>query len=206
MVITDPNPDERGTERWFTISSSPTQNDIQITTRLIEPKHSEFKKDLFHLKPGDSIEIEGPEGKFLLPDKAEKIVWIAGGIGATPFIAQMQYLLDSKDQQRDIIFLHGLRSLDEDPCKDIVQQCEEAMPNFKRIIILSQDTPSDWQGEHGYIDDKLIQKNVPDSSKRQIYVSGPEPMVDAMKDILLSIQVDEKNIHQDWFPGYKEKY
>lgn len=206
MTIPDKHPDERGIERWFTISSSPTQADIQITTRLVEPKHSEFKKDLFHLEPGDNVDIDGPEGKFLLPEKSDKILWIAGGIGVTPYISQMQYLLDTNDLEREIILLHGLRNLDEDPCNEIVQKCEKAMPHFSRVIVLSQDIPSDWQGEQGYIDDKLIQKNVSDLSKRQIYVSGPEPMVDALKDMLVKINISEDHIHQDWFPGYKEKY
>jgi len=205
-VIEDLHPDERGIERWFTISSSPTEKNIIITTRLISGKHSEFKDDLFHLKPGDDIKVDGPEGKFVLPAEGKKILWIAGGIGVTPFISQMQYLLDTKDLERNIVLLYGLRTLDEDPCTELVKKCQKAMPKFQIERILSETIPKDWNGQTGYIDAKLIKNVIPDYIERELYVSGPEPMVDAMKAILLKIGVDENNLHQDWFPGYKEKY
>ncbi len=206
MIIPDEHPDERGIERWFTISSSPTQADIQITTRLVEPKHSEFKNDLFHLQAGDTIDIDGPEGKFVLPQKSEKLLWIAGGIGVTPFISQMLYLLDTNDLERDVVLLHGLRQLEEDPCRQLVETCSAKMTNFRREIVLSEQPTKDWKGETGYIDQALITRNVGDYLERQCFVSGPEPMVDAMKDMLLEMKLPESQIHQDWFPGYKEKY
>lgn len=203
--IDDPDPDERGNQRWFTISASPTQPDIIITTRLVE-QHSEFKDDLFQLKTGDNIDIKAPMGDFVLPAKSAKVLWIAGGIGVTPFISQLQFLLDSEDYKRDITLLHGIRSLNEDPCKELIKKCLEAMPRFKVERILSESKPQDWQGYTGYITGPLIKKAAFDYLKRQVFVSGPEPMVDAMKDILIKIGVKEKSIHQDWFPGYKDKY
>lgn len=77
VTVDDPNPDERGNQRWFTISASPTQADIIITTRLVE-QHSEFKDDLFGLKPGDTLDAKGPMGDFVLPAKSANILWIAG--------------------------------------------------------------------------------------------------------------------------------
>jgi ferredoxin-NADP reductase len=52
----------------------------------------------------------------------------------------------------------------------------------------------------------MIQQVVPDYLEREVYISGPEPMVDAMKESLLGIKIQDDHIHQDWFPGYKEKY
>lgn len=205
-VIPDPDSDERGTKRWFTMSSSPTQADIIITTRLVSGLHSEFKDDLFHLGAGDTIDINGPDGDFTLPSKTAQLLWIGGGIGVTPFISQLQYLLDTKDLERDIVILHGIRSLDEDPCAELVKRCRAEMPHLRIERILSEDIPKDWPGETGYITAELIKKITPNYLERQIYVSGPEPMVDAMKETLLKIGVGEAHIHQDWFPGYKEIY
>ncbi|MFO0862640.1 MAG: FAD-dependent oxidoreductase [Candidatus Saccharibacteria bacterium] len=205
VTVDDPNPDERGNQRWFTISASPTQADIIITTRLVE-QHSEFKDDLFGLKPGDTLDAKGPMGDFVLPAKSANILWIAGGIGVTPFISQLQYLFDSKEYSRNIVLLHGVRSLNEEPAAGLIKQCEAVMPHLKVVQVLSESKPPNWQGHTGYITAPLIQKAVPDYIERQLFVSGPEPMVDSMKEILLKINVPEKNIHQDWFPGYKEKY
>lgn len=204
--IDDPNPDERGNKRWFTISSSPTQSTISITTRLIAPKHSEFKNDLFNLEPNQTISIKNPEGSFILPSKNTKILWLAGGIGITPFMSQMQYMFDTKDFERDIILLHGLRTLEEDPCADLIQKCQKVMPKLKIIRVLSESSPTNWRGPTGYIDKNLLSKQVPDLTRRDIYISGPEPMVDSFTEMLLSVGVNKDQLHQDWFPGYTEKY
>jgi ferredoxin-NADP reductase len=197
--------DERGPIRWFTISASPTQTDIIITTRLVE-QHSEFKEELFHLKTGDTMLFEGPFGEFVLPAKTAKILWIAGGIGVTPFISQLQYLLDSEDYNRDIVLLLGLRSLNEDPASELIKKCLVVMPKLRVERILSESKPRDWLGYTGYITNPLVAKAVPDYKNRQIYVSGPEPMVDGIIANLQKIEVKEKNLHKDRFPGYKDKY
>lgn len=203
------HPDNRGSKRWFTISSAPTQEDITITTRLIE-KHSEFKDDFFHLKPGNAITATGPHGDFLLPvDVNTSILWIAGGIGATPFISQMKFLLDNGILSRDIVFIHGLRDLLENPADKVIRQCQKKMAKFSYFTVISElsSLPKNYSGYKGYIDSKVIESIAPDFKKRQIYVSGPEPMVDSIKKILIkNLAVREKNIHQDWFPGYKDKY
>jgi len=206
MTIPNTHPDERGIKRWFTISSSPTQEDIIITTRLVSPRHSVFKEDLFHLEAGQKVAIAGPDGKFVLPRQDQKILWIAGGIGATPYISQLQYLLDNKQFERDIVLLLGLKSLDEDPCAALLEKCLDVMPNLKLIRVISDKIPADWTGPTGYITQQLLTKSVTGISSRQVYVSGPEPMVDAMKETILKIGIDESQIHQDWFAGYTEKY
>ena len=206
MTIASTHPDERGIKRWFTLSSSPTQPDIIITTRLVSPKHSVFKADLFKLSSGENVGVEGPDGKFVLPAKDQKLLWIAGGIGVTPYISQLQYLLDNKQLERDIVLVLGLRSLDEDPCVELVKKCLLVMPNFKIIRVISENIPANWTGPTGYITQELLTDTVEDILDRQVYVSGPEPMVDAMKDTLLKTGLAESHIHQDWFAGYKDKY
>ena len=161
---------------------------------------------MFKLSSGESVGVEGPDGKFVLPAKNQKILWIAGGIGVTPYISQLQYLLDNKQFDRDIVLVLGLRSLDEDPCVELVKKCLLVMPNFKIIRVISENIPANWTGPTGYITQELLTDTVEDILDRQVYVSGPEPMVDAMKDTLLKTGLAESHIHQDWFAGYKDKY
>ena len=205
-VIPSKETDERGNKRWFTISSSPTEKDIIITTRLVST-HSEFKDDLFHLKSGDAISIKGPMGDFVLPTKSTKIIWIAGGIGITPFMSQLQYLIDTQDYDRNIVLIHGLQDLEQNPCSKLLEVCKIKMPKFSLVQVLSNQVPKDWQGATGYINENVIKKSAPDFINRQIYVSGPEPMVDSVTEMLVvNVGADKRSIHQDWFPGYKEKY
>ena len=203
--IPQQHPDDRGQKRWFTLSSSPTENSIDITTRKLL-KHSSFKDYLFRLKRNDEISINGPSGSFILPDNSQKLVWIAGGIGITPFRSQIKYLTDSKIFDYSITLFHGNKSLEDNICRDLMTNYHHKNPNFKYIEVLSENIPKHWTGESGYIDKKIIQKYVDDLQSRHYYISGPEPMVDAVKIKLSSIAIDDNHIHQDWFPGYTDMF
>lgn len=77
------NPDEQGTKRWFTNSAAPHEGIMQITTRVTD---STFKQALAKLVEGDELQlIENPEGDFVWQDSKLPIIFVAGGIGVTPF-------------------------------------------------------------------------------------------------------------------------
>ncbi len=76
--------DDRGDTRWFTISSAPHERLLRITTRIARPSSS-FKHALTGLAPGALAQAEGPAGDFTYRDEARPAVFIAGGIGITPF-------------------------------------------------------------------------------------------------------------------------
>src|ERR1035437_9590818 len=77
--------DDRGSDRWFTISSAPFEKNVMITTRLTPDKGSSFKKKLTSLKIGKTIEVSNIDGDFTVDDPTKEHVFIAGGIGITPF-------------------------------------------------------------------------------------------------------------------------
>jgi len=87
--------DPRGPTRHFTISSSPTEDNLLRLTTRIRPE-SAYKKTLDELKIGDTVSGEGPSGTFIL-DEHEKgpHVLIAGGIGITPFRSFIKYNIDN---------------------------------------------------------------------------------------------------------------
>ena len=85
--------DDRGAKRWFTLSSSPTDALISITTRFNKEHSSTFKETLFALTPGTEVNFTGPMGDFVLPKQIDKpLVFVAGGIGVTPFHSMMAWL------------------------------------------------------------------------------------------------------------------
>ena len=97
-------PDERGDTRHFTISSSPTEGDlIRITIRIRQ--ESGYKKTLDELPIGSEVEGKGPQGTFLFDSKIEYNIFLAGGIGITPFRSIIKNVIDDKQKQKTNIHL-----------------------------------------------------------------------------------------------------
>lgn len=201
--LPDQQADDRGAKRWFTLSSSPSESDLCITTRMVE-KHSTFKGDLDKLAIGGSIEVDGPEGDFTLPPTG-KLLWVAGGIGVTPFRSQTKYLID-KAENRDIILLHGNNAPADIAYRELFELANSKITGFCYVPVVQNFSTTVWTGRTGRIDQALLTDATPDISEREIFVSGPEPMVDAIKTQLLAIGLDDAKIHQDWFPGYTDEF
>src|SRR3989338_6724385 len=85
--LSHPESDQRGVSRYFTISSAPQEKTIMMTTKFVPGDGSSFKQALLKIAPGDHIEAEGPSGSFTYQDHLQEVVFVAGGIGITPFRA-----------------------------------------------------------------------------------------------------------------------
>jgi ferredoxin-NADP reductase len=189
-VLDHPDPDDRGVERYFSIASAPHEKHVMVTTRFA-PKSSTFKKALRNLKPGDTIEADQLEGDFVVEDSENTFVFIAGGIGITPFRA---ILLDLDHKQKPLNVQLLYANHDQDfPYRQELEALRERHPNFRINYVVSPNR----------IDQESIPKLVPDLKKPLLYVSGPEPMVESMDEILKAIGVPEERIKSDFFPGYE---
>jgi glycine betaine catabolism B len=194
-TLNHPNPDERGIKRFFTIASSPTEDFILLTTKFYD-KPSTFKQALKLLEPGDEILANDLQGEFTLPlDQNRKLVWIAGGIGITPFRAMTKYLLDT-GEKKDIVLLYSNKNEQEIIFKELLDQAEEI--GLKTIFVNTDQS--------GYIDQELIKTKIPDWAKRLFYLSGPEAMVEAFEKWLLEMGISEDNLKRDYFDNYTETH
>lgn len=182
--------DDRGSDRWFTISSAPSEKHVMITTRLAAEKGSTFKKALQELKIGDAIEMSDLDGEYIVEDLAAEYVFIAGGIGITP-IRSILKELDQKGAQISATVLYANRDQNI-VFKDELESFVKNNPKLKIQYIISPDR----------IDEAKIKELVPDLQKPLFYVSGPEPMVEGLGNTLKAIGVQADHLIQDWFPGY----
>ena len=173
-------------QRFFTIAAAPSEGEFHISTRV---GPSAFKQALNALQPGDTIEAHGIEGDFTWEETGEPVVLVAAGIGVTPF---RSILLERHAQGKPLnaTLLHYNRE-EAIPFKDnefAKLQAEHPELTIKYIV-----------GEHVTTDSIL--ENAPNALSHMTYLSGPEPMVDAVGDELIKRGV---NLKQDWFPGYTE--
>jgi ferredoxin-NADP reductase/Na+-translocating ferredoxin:NAD+ oxidoreductase RnfD subunit len=192
--------DARGNRRTFTIASSPTEPEIHLGVKFYEPSSS-FKKALQSMRPGDTIAAGQLAGDFTLPkDPNQKLAFIAGGIGITPFRSMLAYLADTKSP-RDIALFYAVTGADQVAYSDILEN--KAAHGAKIIYVLSTpEIPKDWKGETGFITPEMITKYVPDYKDRTFYISGPNAMVDAYKSLLSKLGIPSTQIKSDYFPGY----
>jgi len=193
--------DSKGRVRTFSIASAPQDPDLVVAMRLTD---TSFKHSLTGLSPGAAVEIEGPYGDLTLHvDAARPVVFLAGGIGITPFRSIIRdatlrglphdlYLFYSNRRPADAAFLSELREL------------EKQNTRFKLIATLTDagNANADWSGEHGYVTREMIAKHVGAVRQPVYYVAGPPAFVAAMRALLDNAGVSGANIRTELFPGY----
>ncbi len=190
VVLPHDHADSRGEERWFTIAAAPFEGRPRITTRIIGEGESSFKKALAALEPGSRLEVKTPEGDFTLEDPDAEYVFIAGGIGFTPFHAILTELAHQGSMPK-ITVLYGARSK-KPVYYDELQGLQERYSQLQVHYIIEPER----------ISEAVIRRYVPMLTDPYFYVSGPEPMVEAFDDMLREMGTPEAHIKQDYFPGY----
>jgi ferredoxin-NADP reductase/Na+-translocating ferredoxin:NAD+ oxidoreductase RnfD subunit len=196
------NADSRGTRRYFTIASSPTERVLRLGVKLY-PKGSSYKNALVN-SDGD-MPIVGAQlsGDFTLPrDATRKLAFLAGGIGITPFRSMIKYLIDTR-QRRPIVLLYSNKAADEVVYRDVLDEAREEL-GIRTVYTLTDRVkrPTGWHGRMGRIDAKMIAEEVPDYRERIFYVSGPQAMVNAFEATLKRMGVSADQIKIDFFPGF----
>jgi ferredoxin-NADP reductase len=182
--------DDRGSDRWFTIASAPCERHVMLTTRFASKQGSTFKNALKALKPGDSIEVSDLDGDFIVTDSRKSYVFIAGGIGITPFRAILKEWAHAGKPLRARLLYANRDNVAA--YKKELDAMARRNPNFKIHYLFSPQR----------VDEQTLKELVPDLKTPLFYVSGPEPMVESVGKLLQQIGIPPKRIKQDWFPGY----
>ncbi len=196
------SPDNRGNRRYFTVASSPTEGNIRLGVKFYE-ESSSFKNHMIAMAPGETIVASQLAGDFTLPkNKDKKLVFIAGGIGVTPFRSMLKYLLD-KNEKRTITVLYSNKSVSDIVYGDVFDAAWSKLGIGTVYTLTEQNLiPPSWNGERGYIDAAMIKKYIPDYRERTFYISGPRSMNLAFEDTLKKMGISRRQIKTDYFPGF----
>lgn len=183
--------------KHFTLSSSPTEDFLEITKRLTGHP---FANALAGLSSGDKVSMMGPYGDFTFQGEYDKIGMLSGGIGITPLRSMIKYSIDKK-LDVNIILLYS-NSLESDIAfRDELEDIQRKNPNIKVIKTITRPGP-DWKGVTGRINAEMVKKFIPDCLERTFYTSGPQKMVDAMVSLMKELEIPDEQIKQEYFPGY----
>lgn len=192
--------DSRGNRRYLTLSSSPTENFYSVAIKMPPENPSSFKQTLAKLGAKDYILAGSLAGSFTLPKNAQqKLSFIAGGIGVTPYRSMIKYLVDT-NQNRDICLFYSANQANQLAYKSLFKNAQKC--GLKTIYVATKDAQPTPGVHSGTIDKDLIIASLPDWKDRLFYISGPVSFVKYIRIALLDIGVKPSKIKADYFPGY----
>lgn len=202
LVLPGPLDDPRGSNRIFSLSSSPTEQGIlSITTR---DSGSPFKQRLLH-DPGEdlTVEVRGPLGSFLL-DPERPAVLLTGGIGITPFRSMVRAAAD-RGFKEPVILLYSNRWVEEIIFHRELDEIAAGHDLFTvdYTVTRPEESKGPWDGRRKRIDAFWIEETASRLLNPRFYVCGPPAMVHELNAMLsYQIGIPDDDILSEEFEGY----
>ncbi len=182
-------------KKAYSICSSPFETGfVDLCIKLVEGGLA--TNWFWTLKEGDPVTITIPYGGFLIQEPIEDdLIFVATGTGLAPLRSMIKTLLH-EGCSKNILLIFGVRYENEILYEEEFRALEKKYAHFKFIPTISRPKsgPKPWEGEVGYVQDKL-KKYVPNSKGKKIYLCGLVPMIEAVEKTALEIGFDKKQIH-----------
>jgi len=181
--------------RTFSIASAPHEPQLTVATRM---RDSAFKRVLKNAQPGLQAEIDGPAGLMTLhEDAARPAVFLAGGIGITPFLAMARDAAKRALPHRIVLFYSNRRPRDA----AFLGELERLQGDRFKLVATMTDAP-EWRGERRRISRELLAEHLPDLRRPVYYFAGPPGMTMAVQGMLGELGVAEDDMRSEEFYGY----
>ncbi len=187
-------------QRTYTISSSPSRPlSISVTVKAQRTSLA-TRWMLDHLRPGMRIKAYGPSGIFSSHrHPARKYLFISAGSGVTPMMSMTTWAWDSGEMP-DIVFVHAARSPSEIIFRRRLEQFADRVPGLQlRFTVEENDPFTAWTGYLGRLNQIMLGLMAPDYLEREVFCCGPEPFMQSVRDMLVSLGFDMDHYHQESF-------
>jgi len=183
----------------FSFASSPRESKITIMIKEL----GDYTSRLGELKTGSQVLLDGPYGTFKpLQGSLEELVFIAGGVGITPFLSSLSTLKETTPN-RKVTLIYGMRTKADMIKTKYFEDLKHSMPHFLYCPVLSED--DDWAGETGFIDKSCLQHHAacedsdPSNQTKEYFICGPPIMIEKVENSLKQMEVSSKFIHSELF-------
>jgi ferredoxin-NADP reductase len=190
-----------GPTRTFTIASAPHEAELMVASRM---RDTAFKRLLGAGPLACRVGIDGPVGDLTLhQDPSRPAVFIAGGIGITPFLSMAKQAAHARMPHRIHLFYSNRRPEDA-PFLEELRALERANPRFRLVATMTQmeNSKQPWTGETGQIGPALLQKHLGDVKAPVYYLAGPPGMAMGMQVMLDALGCAEADVRGEEFYGY----
>ncbi|RPI12313.1 MAG: ferredoxin--NADP reductase [Lysobacterales bacterium] len=193
--------DGRTERRCYSFSSSPLTGARPAITVRRTPDGVVSRHLHDRVRAGDLLKALPPTGEFTLePDSSARrhVVLVAGGVGITPLMSLAESLLVGERGSR-VTLLCGHRSADEIVFHERLAALQRGAPD-RFVVQYSLDAPpAGWAGLEGPLDGAAVRAAVGDQPVDEWFVCGPEPMMDSVREALLTAGVPDGRVHVERF-------
>jgi ferredoxin-NADP reductase len=202
IILIDPtSPDTQSARHTFSIVSAPFEDELVVATRM---RDSAFKRAIKSLSTGSQAKLQGPFGSLTLHNDRERpAVFIAGGIGITPFMSILRQA--AKDQlPQHLVLLYSNRRPEDTAFLAELQLLEQQNRNFRLVATMTEMDKSSrpWAGQTGLINEDLVTRVGSDLPTPICYLAGPPAIIGAARQTLNHAGVDDDDIRSEEFYGY----
>ncbi len=201
ILIDPPSTDAQSARHTFSLVNAPFQDELVIATRM---RDSAFKRAFKSLSIGSTAKLEGPFGSLgLHKDRARPAVFIAGGIGITPFMSILRQAAKDELAQR-LLLLYSNRRPEDAAFLAELQQLEQQNKDFRLVATMTEMSKSSrpWAGATGLIGEDLVKGVGADLSAPIYYLAGPPAMVEGVRQTLNRSGIDDDDVRSEEFYGY----
>ncbi|WP_302138906.1 ferredoxin reductase family protein [Halomonas alkalicola] len=194
---------------WITLGDTPfrlQQHPFSIASSAARPERlaftikrlGDFTATLPEVPAGTRAFVEGPYGAFL-PDAGNPsgAVLIAGGIGVTPVMSILRTFAD-RGESLPLWLIYANPTWEEATFREELDALAERLD--LEVIHVLDEPPEGWQGERGKVDRELLSRCLPaDDGRRDYFICGPDPLMDAAEGALIELGVAPTRLHSDRF-------
>lgn len=199
---------------WLTLRSSPfadREHPFSFSSSAEQPERlgftirelGDFTRQIGQVRPGERVYLDAPHGAFTTDrhDHAAGFIFIAGGVGITPIMSILRTLADRADR-RPLTLIYANREWEGVTFREEIEALREACRLDLRVVHVLEQPPAGWNGERGFVNTDILRRYLPHFERRNIYevfMCGPQPMMDAVERALLGLGVDMGDIHTERF-------
>jgi predicted ferric reductase len=170
----------------FSVTSSPTDGELRVAIKAV----GDFTNAVRDIEEGDGVRVEGAYGGFSHTNvRNHRQVWIAGGIGITPFLS-MAESLGTGSYEVDLYY-----ALDERDQREFMRRLENLAVDTPGLIVFPWIT----RGTHGFLKAEDIERHSGGLTGKDFLICGPPRMVKAMVEQLTNHGVPPARIHREAF-------
>lgn len=171
----------------FTISSAPGEQDLRFTMKVLGDWTRKVRAGL---EVGGDVIVRGPHGRFDTSVAGPKQVWLAGGIGLTPFLSMLRAM--GENDPREIVLVYGVREEAEALFLDELKALAKKLPNFELVLLESN------RGQFAKVEIMKTRLDAPLTSY-DYFLCGPRPMINGILKDLRKSGVSRLNLHYEAF-------